>query len=230
MLVWHYHNAPETSEQVEEYLCQALTSWELQLGQTHQDMIPLLNALGVIYTTQGEYEQAELLLRRAVAIQEQQLGEGLDSAMRLESLASHYKKRGKYELAEELYRRSLSLDEAAYGKEHPNVAIWLHYLGEVCEAQGKLRQAEEYWLRAIAIWKQAEGPRSPNAASCHYKLARLYQGQEKYHLAEELYRQAFIIWDRTIRPEYVQEQRKQYASFLRMLGKEEEAKQVEKVV
>ena len=47
---------------------------EKALGAEHSDVAVSLNSLGSLYYTKGDYAQAELLLRRALAICEKVLG------------------------------------------------------------------------------------------------------------------------------------------------------------
>ena len=59
-----------------------------QLGTQHPDVASSLNSLASLYLAQKKYEQAEPLLQRAVAIQEQLLGaQHIDTLITLNNLA-----------------------------------------------------------------------------------------------------------------------------------------------
>ncbi len=99
------------------------------LGAEHQDEATSLNNLATLYFSQGQYRQAEPLLRRSSAIREQALGpDYLDVATSLNNLAMLYYTQGQYAQAEPLLRRSLEIREQALGPDHPDVARGLNNL------------------------------------------------------------------------------------------------------
>ena len=89
-------------EQVESLLLHDLAAKEQRFGLSHPDTATSLKNLVEFYESRGEYEQAELLYRRALAILEQMPEPNLffDIFLGLNSLASLYKDQGKYEQAE----------------------------------------------------------------------------------------------------------------------------------
>jgi tetratricopeptide (TPR) repeat protein len=79
----------------------------------------LLNQVGYYLINRGRYMEAELLLKRALAIREQDLDPmHLDTALSLNDLATLYQRQGKYEQAELLYQRALAIREHLLGAEH----------------------------------------------------------------------------------------------------------------
>jgi tetratricopeptide (TPR) repeat protein len=80
-----------------------------------------LNNLASLYESQGKYDLAEPLLKRALAIREQSLGpDHPKTATSLNNLAVLSKTQGKYDLAEPLYKRALEIYERALGADHPD--------------------------------------------------------------------------------------------------------------
>jgi Tetratricopeptide repeat len=54
--------------------------------------------------------------------------------------------------AEPLYRRALIIDEAAYGPEHPRVAIGLNNLAQLLKVTNRLAEAEPLSRRHLLIF------------------------------------------------------------------------------
>jgi tetratricopeptide (TPR) repeat protein len=73
--------------------------------------------------TQGQYAQAEPLLRQALALRRTLLGEEHpQTAHSLDSLAVNLHYQGKYSQAELLYRKALALRQKLLSEGHPDTA------------------------------------------------------------------------------------------------------------
>src|SRR5262249_20211776 len=108
-----------------------------------------LTLLAELRDSQGQAEQAEPLLRRALELREQALqraqaevGEGLSR------LAKLYQNQARYAEAEPLYRRALGVFEQAHGPDHQDVAAVFNALGLIYRTQGKYAEAEPLLRRA----------------------------------------------------------------------------------
>ena len=76
--------------------------------------------------------EAEPLMRRALAIDEQSYGtDHPDVARDLNNLAQLLQDTNRLAEAEPLIRRALAIDEQSYGTDHPDVAIRLNNLAAV---------------------------------------------------------------------------------------------------
>jgi tetratricopeptide (TPR) repeat protein len=85
-------------------------------GMESADEGLLLSRAGYYLNERAEYVQAELLFRRALAIDEKALGpEHPHTATSLNNQAELYRTQGRYYEAEPLYRRALAIDEKALG-------------------------------------------------------------------------------------------------------------------
>jgi len=69
---------------------------------------------------------------------------------------------GKLDEARQCFERALSIDEAAFGSDHPNVAIRVNNLGGALEALGKLDEARHCYERALRIFTAFLGDDHPN--------------------------------------------------------------------
>ena len=83
-----------------------------------------LNNLAQLLQATNRLAEAEPLMRRALAIDEQAYGpDHPNVAIRLNNLAQLLKATNRLDEAEPLMRRALAIDEKAYGPDHPDVAI-----------------------------------------------------------------------------------------------------------
>ncbi|MDP3229743.1 MAG: FxSxx-COOH system tetratricopeptide repeat protein, partial [Acidovorax sp.] len=72
--------------------------------------------------------------------------------------------RAEFSQARQAYERALAIDEAAYGPNHPEVAIDVNNLGSVLQDLGDLAGAKAHFERALAIDEAAYGPNHPAVA------------------------------------------------------------------
>jgi tetratricopeptide (TPR) repeat protein len=146
-----------------------------------------LTELGVLYSYQGDYNEAEPLFVQLLLILERQLGaDHLDVATSLSNLAGLYYSQGKYSEAEPLYLRALSIRERQLGADHPDVAQSFKGLAGLYYSQGKYSKAEPLILRSLEIRERQLGADHPDVASSLNNLAELYRVQGKYSEAEPL--------------------------------------------
>ena len=86
--------------------------------------------LGSLLIEARQFEEAELLFRRALTIHGESFGSDHPvSASTLNALANVLQHTGRYSEAEHLIRQALVIDEARLGPFHPDVANRLHNLG-----------------------------------------------------------------------------------------------------
>ncbi|CAM9948105.1 unnamed protein product [Pylaiella littoralis] len=118
-----------------------------------------LYALGWCCSEAGRPEQAEHFLRRALSIQEGNLGAvgaavgghrldavtALDVASTLHALGVYALESGRVEEAEEFLERALAVQQERLGAQHPDVASTLHFLEECAEEAARTREGAEGW-------------------------------------------------------------------------------------
>ncbi len=115
--------APWTRSQ--RYFSHALLAVEYisQWSFTFAEARALPNRLGTYFRSRGQYNEAEPLHQRALAIDEKHLGPNHpDTASSLNNLAVLYSDQGKYEQAESLHQRALAIREQRLGPDHPKTA------------------------------------------------------------------------------------------------------------
>ena len=95
--------------------------------------------------------------------------------------------------AEPLMRRALEIDMAAFGEQHPNVAIRLGNLAALLRDTNRIEEAEPLMWRVLEIDEAAFGEQHPNVAIRLNNLAVLLQDTNRIEEAEPLMRRALEI-------------------------------------
>ena len=171
----------------------AFARWE-QRRSDDSRLGRVANQLAVFLNTAACFSAAEPLMRRALAIWEQSLGEEHPNvASALNNLAGLLRATNRLAEAEPLYRRALAIDEQSYGAEHPEVATTLNNLALLLQDTNRLAEAEPLMRRALAIDEQSYGAEHPNVAIRLNNLASLLWATNRLAEAEPLMRRALAI-------------------------------------
>ena len=136
-----------------------------------------LNTLGCFLAEVGRYEEAEPLLRRALALFEEGLGACDPSVASgpMDSLADLYRRRGRLAESEMLHQQALKICEKTMGSEHPFASSAMYGIAEIRLAQGKLEEAEAMFQRALALREKGGAGPDTDTARVLDGLARLYE-------------------------------------------------------
>jgi hypothetical protein len=142
----------------------------------------------------GKYTECLPLVRRALEIRKQIMGEGHPHyAASLNTLGQLYHATGDYAKAEPLYTRSRELRRQALGEEHPEYAESLNNFGGLCQETGDVVRAESLFRQALGVFQRTLGKEHPRCADCLGNIATLYQEAGDFARAEPLHRQASEI-------------------------------------
>ena len=178
-----------------ESLVEHTSSYDLQTDR----VASLLLYVAIYFNDIGQYNLAEPLYERALAIREKVLGEEHpDTATTLNNLAWLYESQGRYDEAEPLYERALAIYEKVLGEEHPDTATTLDNLAGLYRNQGRYDEAEPLYERALAIREKVLGEEHPDTATTLHNLAGLYGDQGRYDEAEPLYERALAISEKVL--------------------------------
>jgi tetratricopeptide (TPR) repeat protein len=174
--------------------------------QNPPDLPGVASAIGnraVALSEENRNAEAELLMRRALAISEKGFGlEHPDVATRLNNLATLLQATNRLGEAEPLMRRALDIGEKSFGPEHPTVAIRLNNLADMLRATNRLGEAEPLMRRALAIDEKSFGPGHPTVAVALNNLAQLLEATNRLGEAEPMYRRALAIDEKSFGPEH----------------------------
>ena len=160
----------------------------------------------------GDFEQAETLHHKVLAIHEKTLGPNHPvTANSMSNLGRVLDLQGKYAEAEKLYRRSLAVREKVLGADHPDVALNLNNLAKVLQELGKDQQltasearaqarggavlrsfteVESMYRRALAIQDRALGREHPATALTLMNFGSLLALRGDFVQAEQMQRAA----------------------------------------
>ncbi len=151
----------------------------------------------------GQHAEAEPLVRRALALDEQSLGPDDPNVARdLHNLAHLLEATNRMTEAEPLMRRALAIDERSFGPEHPDVARDLHNLARLLQATNRLAEAEPLMRRSLSIFEKSFGSNHPNVATSLNNLAGLLQATNRLGEAEPLIRRALALDEQSLGPQH----------------------------
>jgi tetratricopeptide (TPR) repeat protein len=197
--------------------------WGTAAAPDSPHLLPVLDALGVIYRDHAEYPEAEPILLRALAIRECLLGpDSSELLATLDSVAYVYFGQRKLAEAEPIYRRLLALWETSAGPEHPMVALTLDKMAEFYAFQQKYADAELLATRSLAIRTNVE-------IGSLNQTGRILLMQARLAEAEDLYRRGIAAGDLVkATDEALDPLLRVYGKVLRALDRAQEADAVEK--
>jgi len=178
---------PATWPRCLRYLDQAQVCYELTelYGLAFIEAASVLSRTGLYLDVHALYAIAEPLLKRTLAIVEQQLGAlHPDTASSLNNLVLLYQRQGKYTEAEPLYVRALAIREQQLGISLPDTARSLNNLAVLYHQQGKYVEDEPLYVRALAVAEQALGSDHPMTRNIRANCIALSEAMEQSESTE----------------------------------------------
>jgi tetratricopeptide (TPR) repeat protein len=177
-------------------------AWQLLERNDSQGAYLANQALGPLRNL-GNFAEAELLLRRALALDERSCGLNHPNvATCLNNLAALLQDTNRVPEAEMLYRRALAIDEQSFGANDPKVATCLNNLAALLHGTNRLQEAEVLYRRALGIDERSYGPNHPRVATHLNNLAQLLRATDRPDEAEPLYRRALAIDQEVLGPNH----------------------------
>jgi len=156
-------------------------------------------AVGQVYERLGQYDRAQDLLERAVALR---LGAGEEEtpalAANLNHLAQVLRRKGEYEGAEALHLQALEIQERRLGPDDLELAETLMALGHFYPYVGKLAESEAAFRRALAIRRAALGEEHVLVSETLIPLGSVRRRLGDWEEAEALFREALGIRQRVL--------------------------------
>lgn len=185
------------------YLTQALAMRRKLYPRGHTELASSLHNVASLRRTQGAFEQAEAMQREFLTMLRKTEGDAHpDLATGLNNLGELVQQQpGRLAEATSIFREALARHERRTDEgEHKdlglaattgNLAVALHY-------QGQLAEAEALYRRALQLWQQPSLKGRPAAALPMASLAALLLSQGKAQEAEPLMRQALALQEATL--------------------------------
>ncbi len=170
------------------------------LGAEHPQVAILLNRIGILNFSLGEFSKAEPLFRRALDIFEKRLGpDDVIVTEPLNNLSVFYRNRGEFAEAEAMLRRTLAVREKALGPDHPFVAVTLSNLGILYRRRGDNAKAELMYERSLDIRERSVGSDHADLVPVLTNLAALNYYKGDYTRALMLDRRILDIQEKNLK-------------------------------
>jgi serine/threonine protein kinase/tetratricopeptide (TPR) repeat protein len=154
----------------------------------------LRNTLGRVYFELGQYQTAETMHRKALALYRAHLGqENVFVAESLDGVANAVWRQGRGVEAEMLYRETLGIRKKFLGPEHPDIAHSLHSLANALLGLRKLNEAETFYCEALVMQRKLLGAQSAEVSGSLVGLGLVLHGEGKLAEAEDKLREALKL-------------------------------------
>jgi tetratricopeptide (TPR) repeat protein len=129
----------------------------VSLGVSHPTAAAARNNFAQLLQATNRVAEAELLMRRTLAIDEASQGSDPHNlAMHLSNLAQLLQATNRLAEAEPLMRRALTIADASLGVDHPTVATRLNNLAWLLQNSNRLTEAEPLMRRHLVIFLRFE--------------------------------------------------------------------------
>ena len=150
----------------------------------------LLYRLGVLFYSQGEYEEASRHYQLALKFAEE-LGDRKGVATLLHQIGNLHFLRGEYDTALQQYQQSLTIEEKL--GDRAGVAASLHQVGTIHQLRGEYDEALRQYQQSLAI-EEKLGNRAGVATSLH-QIGTIHQLRGECDEALWQYQQSLAIWE-----------------------------------
>ncbi len=161
------------------------------LATVDDDHVAARYGLALVRFTEGNYDEAESLLRRVLTEQNQLYGEDHPAvAETLNELGELRLERADYDEAEALLRRALAIRRRLFGDRHREVAVNQIDLARVLAARASLTEAEALYRQAFEIQTEVLGPQHRQLAYTVNGLGGILHQQGRFEAAAERLREA----------------------------------------
>jgi serine/threonine protein kinase/TolA-binding protein len=221
-------NTGQADEEAVQLLEHVLKARRTLFGDNSSEVADTLDVLARERERQGQYKEAEKLLRQA--LETQKLSVGPDHFLvgyQHTSLAVLLLKMKQPKAAEEEIRAALAIHAKSLPADHQYIAAAEHVLGEILTAQGRYKEAEETLLAARDRWQRAAAPPWRIARTVSALGETVYR-QHRLEEAEQLLIEGYrgVVSDVSATPDSRLRARERLEKFYRETGRPEKLRQV----
>jgi tetratricopeptide (TPR) repeat protein len=165
----------------------AISFGEIEMGNGHYLLAPLLISRSKLYHDQGRLDQAETLLDRALSKQI----EAFDSehpviCETLKHLSIVYRSQGRFNDSERALTLAIDILARKFGQNFPHIALYLNELGLLKFRCGLLNEAEWLMGRAISLLVDSSLTETIQMAECLQTIAEIRIAQNNLQEANSL--------------------------------------------
>jgi tetratricopeptide (TPR) repeat protein len=180
---------------------EALSVAESALRPADPRLVPFLTEHAVSLLDAGRYGKAELALRRALELANEQ-GSPHGRARALAVNGSLLSLRASHEEAAATYEEAAAVLEEAFGPDHPDVAALISEHARSLMRLGRHEEARRLSERCRATAESAYGREHPLTASCLLNLAWFERQRGSPQLSRRLYEDSIAVLERVRGPEH----------------------------
>ncbi|MFT7612392.1 MAG: tetratricopeptide (TPR) repeat protein/CHAT domain-containing protein [Parvicellaceae bacterium] len=166
---------------------------EKVLGENHFEYGITLNNQASLKSSMGQYEQAELLIKKALKIHLKNENNETNIANTYFNLGNHYLTIGNLRKARQSFDKCKELFVQIYGTMHPQYAVFLHSMGLFYIETTEYDLAEKTLKRALEIQHNSFGEEHPDQVNILQMLASVHTAQGQFQNAEKTIKQAIKI-------------------------------------
>ncbi len=202
-------NALAVAYQVEGKLADAERVYAAILsapGESGQDVDTLLYVktdLGLLYSSERKFAEAESLLSDVIETQRRRLGtQHFRTLAALNDLAVVYHAEGRLAGAEAMFTQVLEEATKRLGPKHPNTLLTMENLGDLYRQEGDYIKAARLLGTAEALIPRVMGTKHPTTLVMMTKLALLDHAEGKDHDAELLLEEALSQQRKALGPDH----------------------------
>jgi len=153
----------------------------------------MLEVIGSVNQSLGDYHQTEKLFERALALRRSVGGDPAATAIAIKRVAQAKHSLGEYDAAEALYRDALEIQKSELGEGHGDVGRTLNDLGVILVLQGKSADAEPLYRRSLRIQRREFGPNHLETLQTLSNIGSMYWEMGNYEAAEEINRESVAL-------------------------------------
>jgi hypothetical protein len=147
------------------------------------------------YRLRNDYDQAEALYKRALALREKANGPNAwETGQLMPDLADNHRDAGRTDAAEALYKQALKILETHKGREY-HIAFTLANLAELKVRAGQAAEAEALVRQSLATYDKQQAPVPFNRGLAHATLAEALRQQKRLDEAAATITQALALLD-----------------------------------
>jgi serine/threonine protein kinase/Flp pilus assembly protein TadD len=177
---------------------------ETELAGQPDVQADMMLLLGRICRELGEYDQAQPLLERALAIRSAAPNHDAQSIADAKSeLARLWQDKGLPEDAERLHREVVALRRNVRGQEHPSLGESLRDLASVLGTRGKFEEAETLQRQALALHEAKYGTEHDEIASDLTGLQSILRSRGQIEPAVAAARRALEMRSKLLGPDHL---------------------------
>ncbi len=163
----------------------------------------IMETIGQVYQNLGLYGLAEPLLKKALEIRRDAVGENhYYTGASMINLAWLYIGLRRTAEAEPLVREGVKILEAVLPEENFDLARGLTMLGMILRDRGEYSPARDNLVRALEICEKTMGPDHERVSYPLYHLGWLHKLTGEYDKAEKYYERAYTVMEKALGPDH----------------------------